>query len=157
MARPRQPVDLLVFKGKKNLTKKEIEERKSHEVKAASDKVKPPSYLSKELKREFKKIAEELLRIGIMTNLDVNALVLYVESYADYRFIESKKSELKSIDGEFDIDLYAKYAVESDRAKKQCRAFASDLGLSISSRCRLVIPKQEEKVKTAEEKMFGDI
>ncbi len=47
MARPRQPVDLLLFKGKKNLTKAEIEERKAQEIKAAKDKVKPPSYLPK--------------------------------------------------------------------------------------------------------------
>jgi P27 family predicted phage terminase small subunit len=156
MARPRQPVDLLVFKGKKNLTKKEIEDRKSQEVKAASDKVRPPAYLSKELKREFKKIADELLRIGIMTNLDINALVLYVESYENYRFLNEKLKELKEAE-EFDINTFSQYAVEVDRAKKQCRAFASDLGLSISSRCRLVIPKNEEKQKTEEEILFGDV
>ncbi|MCY8385807.1 phage terminase small subunit P27 family, partial [Bacillus haynesii] len=55
MARPRQPVDLLLVKGKKNLTKQEIEERRKQEIKAPSDKVKAPSYLPKDLKREFKK------------------------------------------------------------------------------------------------------
>lgn len=157
MARPRQPVELLVYKGKKNLTKQEIEERKSQEVKASADKVKPPTYLSKESKREFKKIATELMNIGIMTNLDINALVLYVESYENYRFINSKLSELKTIEEDFDIDLFAKYSIECDRAKKQCRAFASDLGLTISSRCKLVIPKKEEKLpETEAEKRFGD-
>ncbi|TWK37671.1 hypothetical protein CHCC20348_4437 [Bacillus paralicheniformis] len=62
MARPRQPVDLLLVKGKKNLTKQEI--------KAPNDKVKAPSCLPRDLKREFKKIADELKNIGIMTNLD---------------------------------------------------------------------------------------
>lgn len=55
MARPRQPVDLLLVKGKKNLTKKEIEERRKQEIKAPDDKVKAPSYLPKDLKREFKR------------------------------------------------------------------------------------------------------
>lgn len=70
MAGARQPVDLLLVKGKKNLTKQEIEERRKQEIKAPSDKVKAPSYLPKDLKREFKKIADELKNIGIMTNLD---------------------------------------------------------------------------------------
>lgn len=70
MARPRQPVDLLLVKGKKNLTKQEIEERRKQEIKEPNDKVKAPSCLPRDLKREFKKIADELKNIGIMTNLD---------------------------------------------------------------------------------------
>ncbi|WP_233099740.1 hypothetical protein [Bacillus velezensis] len=54
MARPRQPVDLLLVKGKKNLTKQEIEERRAQEVKAPNDKVKAPSYLPKDLKESLK-------------------------------------------------------------------------------------------------------
>ncbi len=55
MARPRQPVDLLLVKGKKNLTKQEIEERRAQEVKAPNDKVKAPSYLPKDLKESLKR------------------------------------------------------------------------------------------------------
>jgi len=55
MARPRQPVDLLLVKGKKNLTKQEIEERRKQEIKAPSDKVKAPSYLPKRLKKGIQK------------------------------------------------------------------------------------------------------
>ncbi|MFC8150354.1 hypothetical protein ACFUP3_11670 [Bacillus paralicheniformis] len=48
MARPRQPVDLLLVKGKKNLTKQEIEERRKQEIKAPNDKVKAPSCLRRD-------------------------------------------------------------------------------------------------------------
>jgi hypothetical protein len=37
MARPRQPIELVVSNGKKHLTKSEIEERKKSEVKAPAD------------------------------------------------------------------------------------------------------------------------
>ena len=47
MAGQRQPVELLLAKGKKHLTKAEIEERQSKEVKASNDNIKPPSYLKK--------------------------------------------------------------------------------------------------------------
>ena len=56
MARPREPVDLVVLKGKKHLTKAEIENRTSKEAKAPSDKIRAPSYLPKDLRRDFKKI-----------------------------------------------------------------------------------------------------
>lgn len=34
-----------------------------------------------------------------------------------------------------------------DRAFKQCRQCAVDLGMTISSRCKLVVPKTAEKAK----------
>ncbi|MEE6450518.1 phage terminase small subunit P27 family [Gottfriedia acidiceleris] len=150
MARPRQPIDLLVFKGKKNLTKSEIQERKDQEVKAPSDKVKAPAYLSKELKREFKKIADELLQIGIMTNLDVDALARFLIARNMYVKISTQLMELDPLEADFDTLVAHQY-----KFFKQSRSAASDLGLTISSRCKLVIPKKEEKELTEEEKLFG--
>ncbi len=151
MARPRQPIDLLVFKGKKNLTKTEIQERKDQEVKAPSDKVKAPAYLSKDLKREFKKIADELMLIGIMTNLDVDALARFLIARNMYVKISNQLMELDPLEADFDTLI-----AHQDKFFKQSRSAASDLGLTISSRCKLVIPKKEEKKKTEEEEMFGD-
>jgi hypothetical protein len=51
MAGQRQPTDLVVMKGKKHLTKAEIEARKNAEVVAPNDKVKPPAYLTPEQKK----------------------------------------------------------------------------------------------------------
>jgi P27 family predicted phage terminase small subunit len=151
MARPRQPIDLLLYKGKKNLTKKEIEERKSTEVKAASDKVKAPTYLPKELKKEFKKIADELLSIGIITNLDVDALARFL--IAKKLYLELTQMLLEDPNKLLDKDLVG----TQDKLFKQSRAAASDLGLTISSRCKLVIPKKEEKPpQTEAERRFGD-
>lgn len=151
MARPRQPVELLVYKGKKNLTKQEIEERKSKEVKAAADKVKAPTYLPRDLKREFNKISSELLNIGIMTNLDVDALARFL--IAQKLYLEITKKLLDNPELLIsDKDLLP----AQDKLFKQCRSASSDLGLTISSRCRLVVPKKEEKEPTTDaEKRFG--
>jgi len=151
MAGQRQPIDLLLYKGKKHLTKKEIEQRKAQEVKAPADKVKAPSYLPKELKREFKKIADELMRINIMSNLDVDALARFVMARKLYLEVTQKMLD--------DPDLLMdKHLVSAqDKLFKQCRSAANDLGLTISSRCRLVVPKKEEKEPTAFEKRFGDL
>jgi P27 family predicted phage terminase small subunit len=138
MARPRQPTDLLLVKGKKHLTKEEIEKRKSSEVKAPADKVRAPSYLPDELKKEFRKIAKELLDIEIMTNLDVDALA---------RFIISRKMYLEVTEKIFnktDLLLDKDTIGIQDKLFKQCRSAASDLGLTISSRCKLVVPKKDD-------------
>ncbi|NFG03052.1 phage terminase small subunit P27 family [Clostridium sporogenes] len=151
MARPRQPTDLLLVKGKKHLTKAEIEDRKSKEVKAPSDKVKAPSYLPADLKKEFNKIAKELKEIGIITNLDIDALARFIiakEMYLELTKQILEKPELMIVDKDI--------VTTQDKLFKQCRSSASDLGLTISSRCKLVVPKKEDKKElTEEEKLFG--
>lgn len=139
MAGTRQPIDLLVAKGKKHLTKREIENRKSTEVTAGHDKVRAPTYLPKELKREFNKLAKDLLSVGIITNLDVDALARFVIAREMYNKLTN--SFLKDPGLLADKDLLN----NQDKLFKQCRAAASDLGLTISSRCKLVLPKPKEE------------
>ena len=151
MARPKQPIDLIVAKGKKHLTKAEIEERRKQEIKASDDNIEAPSYLPNNLKEEFNKIAYELKRINIMTNLDVDTLA---------RFVISKTMYLKlTSDIMKDTTLLQDVKVlnNQDKLFKQCRSSAMDLGLTISSRCRLVIPntEKEEKELSIEDKLFG--
>lgn len=151
MARPRQPIELLEAKGKKHLTKSEIEYRKSTEVKANSDNIVAPNYLNKEQKKKFYEIANELLDIGIMSNLDCDCLGRYLIAETAYLKLTKRLNKL-SID---DILTYEKTANLQDKYFKQCRSLASDLGLTISSRCKLVIPKKEEKPKENKFAKFG--
>ena len=144
MAGKKQPIELVVANGKKHLTKAEIEQRKSTEVKANSDKIKPPTHLTKEEKKQFKKISKELIDIGIMGNVDCEILAMYVESLTEYN---KNSAELKQLNPRKNYEDYNKIAIEKDRCIKQCRGFASDMGLTISSRCRLVLPKPIEKEK----------
>lgn len=141
MPGPRQPIELLEAKGRKNLTKSEKDRRKATEVSAPSDKVKPPTYLSKELKREFNKIAKELLAIGIITNLDIDALARYVIAQDMYKTIT-----LKLLDNP-NMDIFLDLLTVQDKLFKQCRSAAMDLGLTISSRCKLVMPTPKDPPK----------
>ncbi|MGO5072350.1 phage terminase small subunit P27 family [Clostridium sporogenes] len=143
MARPRQPTDLVMLKGKKHLSKKEIEERKNSEVQASADKVEPPSYLPSNLKKEFMRIAGELINIEIMSNLDCEALARFIVSEYNYQKVTKKLLKI-GVDNEKYIDLL----LMQEKLFKMCRQSASDLGLTISSRCKLVFPKvKDEKPK----------
>ena len=151
MARPRQPIDLVIAKGKKHLTKVEIEQRRKQEIKASDDNIEAPSYLPNNLKEEFNKIAYELQRINIMTNLDIDTLARFVISKAMYLKLTSDIMKDSSLLQD------VKVLNNQDKLFKQCRSSAMDLGLTISSRCRLVIPntEKEEKELSIEDKLFG--
>lgn len=136
--RNRQPVDLIVAKGKKHLTKAEIEARKALEIKVDFKDVKAPDYLPESLHKEFDEIAGKLLAIGVMTELDEDALARYLlskQTYLQYTSLLTKALKSNRI-GDAD-----KLTTMQDKAFKQCRASASDLGLTIASRCRLVLPE----------------
>lgn len=165
MAGQRQPTDLVVYKGKKHLTKSEIEERKSKEIKAPNDKVKAPSYLSKNEKKEFNKIAKELIKIGIMSNLDIDSLSFFIKTRTEYLRI-TKEVEIRGPTREIEVedkdpegnvigtkkveiinDDYERLLKMQLKVLTACRKTAADLGLSIASRCRLVVPTSKEEQK----------
>lgn len=152
MAGPRQPIDLLLAKGKKNLTKKEIEERKKREIKAKSDNIEPPSYLPANLRKEFNRLADEMVDIGIMSNLDCEALARAIISEYNYQKVTKKLLKMG-----VDNPKYYDTVLLQEKLFKMVRQSANDLGLTISSRCKLVVPKKEEKEIDPVAAKFGDI
>jgi len=140
MARPREPIELIIAKGKKHLTKKEIEERKAQEVKAPNNNIEPPSYLPDDLKEEFNRIANELNEIGIMSNLDCEALARFIVAENQYQKVSQKILKMKTVGPN-----YIELVKIQEKLFRMSRQAASDLGLTISSRCKLVMPKKEEK------------
>lgn len=159
MARPREPIDLIAAKGRKHLTKQEYEDRKNTEVIAPSDNIKAPSFLSKNEKIKFDEIAKQLIELKIMTDLDCDALARYIEADTEYikvtkelkkiKFVPDKKSrataEMQKADQYAQYDYLSKIQT---RRIKDCNACAKELGLTISSRCKLVIPKVEKEKPT---------
>lgn len=141
MARPRQPVALIQAKGRKHLTKNEIQTRMAQEPDVPFKNVQPPAYLPSNLAAEFEDIASKLLKIGVMTELDEDALARYLlaqQNYLHYTSMLNAAIKAKKI-GDME-----KLSALQDKAFKQCRAAASDLGLTIASRCRLIVPTSAE-------------
>ncbi len=86
-----------------------------------------------------------------MTNLDIDALARFVIARKMYLEITNRLLESPEL-MVADKDV----VTTQDKLFKQCRAAASDLGLTISSRCKLVVPKQpEEKPKNKFAKFAG--
>lgn len=151
--RKAMPIELLLINGNKNkLTKEEIEARRKAEaaIKPNANAVRPPSWLNATAKREFKKLASELLQTELITNVDVNQLAMYCSAMA--RYIEMQKGIENEETGEIEID-----EKKLDILFKQLKAMAAEFGFTPSSRAKLAMPKEPEKKKTKEEELFGDV
>lgn len=147
MSGQKQPVDLLLAKGNKHLTKQEIEKRRNQEIKADSDNIEAPSYLTKKQKEKFDIYVQELKKVEIITNLDTETLARQVVTEFKFEEVTKKLNKTGILDPEYD-----KLLIAYEKLFKMCRQGASDLGLTISSRCKLVVPKTPEKPKNKFEK-----
>ena len=79
------PVDLIIARGKKHLTEKEITERRAREVSVPKMEIKAPKYLTTEQKRAFNVYAKKLSALGdFFTHLDVDVLAQYVIAFEMY-------------------------------------------------------------------------
>ena len=168
MAGPRQPIELVIAKGKKNLTKAEIEARRASEVKPSTDDITALAYLTAAQKKHFNKLAGQLAKIKIMGETDVDTLARYVVAETNYQEAvkELRKLAKDRPTDRGDEDYYKKleqWAVLNDMADrrqeryfKQASALARDLGLTISSRCKLQVPVKDEPEKPVNKFMkFG--
>ena len=142
--RPRQPIELIQKKGKKHTTKAEIEARKKSEVKAQTDEIKPPKYLTAKQKHEFERISNQLIKLKVFGETDCDCLARYIIANDMYIAMTKKLREKEVIDDPVLLDIYSK---QQDKFFKQCERTAADLGLTISSRCRLVVPQTVIEVK----------
>lgn len=149
MARPREPIDLIIAKGKKHLTKAEIEERKERELDVPFTDIQPPSFLPRTFHKEFHEISGKLKAIGIMTELDTVSLAQYLiakQNYISYtamllKVIKRNTDPSKEYLDEDDVAENTRIQSLQDRALRQCQSCARDLGLTITSRARLVVPQ----------------
>ena len=166
MAGPRQPIELVIAKGKKNLTKAEISERRATEVQPCLDGIEPPAYLTAAQKRRFVKLATQLQKIKIMGETDCETLSRYITAQTQYekatKALRGMKPPKPTGDDEADMILLADYykneemvAKLQDRYFKQAHTSATAMGLTISSRCKLEVPVKEEEPKVNKFSKFG--
>jgi P27 family predicted phage terminase small subunit len=150
MARPKEPIELLLAKGNvAHKTKHEIEERKQSEIKAPTDNVEAPSHLSKKQKLRFDYLACQLLEANIFTNLDVESLARYVVLEEQYNTITKalNKLDISSIE-------YDKMLIKQTKVFSMLDKLNNQLCFNIISRCKVSVPKKQEKPKNKFEK-FG--
>lgn len=125
--------------GKRELNKSEPEFTKT-------ENIKPPTFLSRYAKKEWKRIVPLLEKNGLLTEADISTLAAYCQSY--HRWIEAEKL----------IRTYG-YTVETDKgniiqrpevgiankAMEQMVRYGKEFGLTPSSRTSLHADKPDEQ------------
>ena len=102
-----------------------------------------------------------------MSNLDCDALARYLQAESEYERVTLQLNKEQLMIEEYNEQEekiyvvnkeYERLVIVQDKFFKQARSAASDLGLTISSRCKLVLPKTEiEKDNISEGKRrFGN-
>lgn len=138
MAGARQPTDLIVAKGRKHLSRTEEAERRAGELKVPKAKTaKPPKWLPDALKKEYRKIGKQLIDVGLLADLDSDTLGRYVVSHDQWMKAAQYADTCLLAGNTKGADDWGRI---QERYFKAARACANDLGLTVTSRCKLVVP-----------------
>lgn len=149
--RKKEPVDLIVLKGKKHLTKAEIEARKEEEIKVVPDELVIPYGLTEEQERLFVQTYNDLAEYDMATHLEMDILTRFVKAKSEY-------DRLSALIEQMDVDdFYLKILTLRLRVSEELRKCECDLGLNIFARMKMVAPKKDKPEPTQAERLFGEL
>lgn len=138
MAGKRQPTAVVEANGRKHLTEAEKDARLDREVHVPPpDTAVPPRWLPKRLHQEYREIGEILLAAGLYAELDRDVLGQYF--LCRERWLRADKKAGAAI-RTGDEKLAREWTGVQGAYFKQARQCAEAMGLSVTSRCRLVVP-----------------
>ena len=123
-------------------TNAEIEARAKTEVKAPPPaRVKVPAYLPQSMKAEYRLLARKLIKLQIFCDLDSDMLARYLIVRAAWLNAQVQANRALST---CDQEAAVGWGKLAKGYFGQCQSCAAALGLSITSRCRLVMPAAPE-------------
>ncbi len=105
-----------------------------------------PPWLHQDAKKEWKRMAQELERMGLLTQVDMAAFAGYCQSYARWKeaeeFISKHGSIFKTPSGY--VQQIPQVAIAQQNLK-QMRSFCSELGITPASRSRIAVNDTEQQ------------
>ena len=151
MSGKRQPTEVVKANGRKHMSRAEEDARRDQEVYVpVPECVTPPKWLAKRFHAEFVELGETLRLAGLFTNLDRDALGQFLQCRE--RWIKADKLAAAAIKNT-DEKLAKEWTSIQSTYFKQCRQSAEVLGLSITSRCRLVVPPAMQNAARADDEV----
>ncbi|HII4449391.1 TPA: phage terminase small subunit P27 family [Clostridium perfringens] len=154
MAKAVKSINTILAEGNKaHLTKEEIKARKDLESKLKTDReqlIAPPKWLSTAAKKEFTRVVNELARLDLVDNLDLTMLGIYCDAYSKYvelnKVIKKEGLTIQHTNkaGETNTVISPNVQIQQKYIDVIMKC-STKLGLSISDRLKLIIPKMNEK------------
>ena len=139
----RLPFDVIEARGAKHMTKAEKAARRAGEVKSREEikRLTPPKWLPQSQREEFGRVSSALLKLmpTMVARTDADTIATYCMARMEWLHATSRVNAAL-VSG--NLDDANGWGLVQDRFFKQARAAANDLGLTISARCRLVVPEK---------------
>ena len=104
-----------------------------------------PKYLQGEARRQYRKTARKLARIGLLTELDDMALSMLCQGWADY--LEATDQVMKSgmlVKSPNGFPVLNPYLVAANQALKKVRSLLVEFGMTPGSRSRIQAASTDE-------------
>ena len=138
MSRNRKSADMIEAEGVNHMGRAELDERRDREVHVPpAETVTPPNWLPKKMHAEFQRIGEIIQKAGLYSDLDQDVLAQYF--LCRERWIRADKEAAKAIRDK-DEKMAKEWTGIQSSYFKQARQCAEAMGLSVTSRCRIVMP-----------------
>lgn len=148
---PPTPTKLRVLRG--NPGKRSLPKNEPQPEVATPD---PPTWLDGEGLVEWRRITPELEKLGLLSRIDLAALVLYCQAWGELAEA-SLPSGLDDFDDETDpfakADALAKVAAVRRKAREQVAKFIPFFGLSPADRTKVHAKPQENETESPLEKL----
>lgn len=123
-----------------------------------------PSYLTRDAKRVWRKVAPELKALGLLTKIDGELLAVYCQTFADWLSYKGKLQEygdvqiLRDDEGNPRYVQPSPYVGMAHKAALLLRSIAQEFGFSPSSRTRInAMPSTDDELDelTQWERKYG--
>jgi P27 family predicted phage terminase small subunit len=136
---PPKPTQLKVLQGnpgKRPLNKREPQPRAAH--------VSCPRWLLPEAKKEWRRLAPELRRLGLLTVVDRTALAAYCQAYARWRQAEEVLTREGLVFETASGYLMPRPEVAiAQKSQQIMKGFLTEFGFTPASRTRVSLPEQK--------------
>jgi P27 family predicted phage terminase small subunit len=140
--RPPKPTALKILggnPGKRPLNSLEPRPRSSAKV------PRPPSFLSKEAKKEWRRVAPGLHEMGLLTEVDVAALAAYCQAFARWQVAEQMLTDegMTFVTEKGYVGQHPAVAI-ARQSWQVIKQFAAEFGMTPSARGRMTLPEPKE-------------
>ena len=144
--RPRKPTELKRLEGNRG-----HRPLNDNEPKPDADKVKCPTWLMPEAKKEWRRLAPMLIKMGLLTNADVQTFAGYCESYARWKEADQKLTELGSTsETSRGYETQSVWVNIAQKNLHQMKELGNEFGLSPVARSRLSAKAKDDSTSDME-------
>ena len=145
--RPRKVINISTGKIGKEKIKSRLEQEKKIKV-GREHLAKPPTWLSKNGKKEFQRVVEEAGHVDLLDNLDLGILAMYCNAYDCYVDITEKIQGTgylgMRVTANDKYEIVHPLLVAQEKYVKQIMQCSTKLGMATTDRLKLIVPKKEE-------------